>query len=204
QTCYSQSDNQLNTLRNLSEIEFNKGNYSNALQYNIQALKFAENNSNCDEIAFATMNVARMQYYLNHRLLALKTFRSSLKLIDSCKIDSLRYRVFHNIGTIYSEIQQLDSSLHYLKKAINILNKTNKYAELTRTNIVIAALYIERMGNATEGEKYIIQAEKFAELSKDSLLIAFSTSKRGGWYFANNDYPTALVLYNKAFNIYKR
>lgn len=196
--------NQLSKYYLLSEKKFNEGNYVEALKINIQALKLAENQNNCDEIVYANMQVARMQYFLNNRPLALNSFLNTEKIIDSCNIDSLRYKVYHNIGTIYSEIQQLDSSLFYLMKSLTILNKTEKYAELTRTNVVIAALYIERMANPSEGEKYLVQAEKYAALSKDSLLIAFATSKRGGWYFSKKDYKNALVFYDIAFNIYQR
>lgn len=201
-TVYSQ--NQLNHYYKLSEEQFNGGNYANALELNIKALKLAELTNKCDEIAYATMQVAKMQYYLNNRLLALNTLLTSERLIDSCGVDSLRYKVYHNIGSIYSEINQLDSSLFYLKKALTILNNTKKYNDLTRTNVVISALYIERMSNIKEGNKYLIQAEKCAKLSKDSLLIAFSTSKRGGWYFAKKDYKNALMLYENALHIYKR
>ncbi len=188
----------------LSEKKFNEGNYAEALQLNIKALKLAESKNKCDEIVYANLQVGKMQYYLNNRSLSLKTFLTTEKLIDSCGIDSLRYKVYHNIGSIYSEIWELDSSLLYLKKALTILNKTENYAELTRTNAVIAALYIERRNNTTEGEKYLIPAEKFAELSKDSLLISFVAAKRGRWYYGKKEYENTLILYNKAFNIYQR
>lgn len=187
----------------LSEKKFNTGNYSEALQLNIKALKVAEKQNNCNEIAYAKIQVARMQYYLNHRHLALNTFLVTEKLIDSCKIDSLRYKIYHNVGSIYSEIQQLDSSIFYLKKALYILNKTENYTELTRTNAVIASIYIDRYANTTEGEKYLIQAEKFAALSKDSLLIAYAINKRGRWYYEKKDYQNALMFYNKSLSIYQ-
>ncbi len=196
--------NQLHKYYQLAEEKFNEGNYAEALQLNIKALKLAEKQYKCDEIVYANLQVGRMQYYLNHRHLALHTFLATEKLIDSCNIDSLRYKVYHNIGSIYSELQQLDSSLFYLKKALTIINKTEKYTELTRTNVVIAGLYIERMADPAEGEKYLIEAEKFAELSKDSLLIAFAISKRGGWHYAKKEYEKALMTYNKAFEIYQQ
>lgn len=196
--------NQIHNYYRLSEKKFNEGKYAEALQLNIKALKLAENQNKCDEIVYANLQVGKMQYYLNNRSLALKTFLTAEKLIDSCGIDSLRYKVYHNIGSIYSELWQLDSSLFYLKKALTILNKTENYTELTRTNAVIAALYIERRNNTTEGEKYLIPAEKFAELSKDSLLISFVAAKRGRWYYGKKEYESALILYNKAFNIYQR
>lgn len=203
-TVLGQSINPLHKYYQLSEIKFNEGNYAEALQLNIKALKLAEEQNNCNDITYAFMQVAKMEYYLNDRILALSTLLTAEKLIDSCKIDSLRYKVYHNIGSIYSELQQLEQSLNYLKKALAILNKTKNYAELTRTNVVVAALYIERMANTYEGEKYLIQAEKFATLSNDSLLIAFSVSKRGGWYFAKKEYQKALLYYNQALQIYKR
>lgn len=186
-----------------SENKFHEGKYAEALALNIKALKLAEKRNNCAEITHANMQVARMQYYLNHRILALSTLLHSEKLIDSCGIDSLRHKVYHNIGSIYSEIQQLDSSLLYLKKALSILNGSTLFADIVRSNIVIAALYIERKQDAVEGDFYLRQAEKYLPLTKDSVLLAFTISKRGRWYYEKKDFTNTLLLYNKALSIYR-
>ena len=200
---YGQSKHQLHDYYHLSEQKFNEGEYADGLQLTIKALKLAEKQTNCHEIVYANMQVARMHYYLNERTVALKKFLTTEKLIDSCNTDSLRYKVYHNIGSIYSEIQKLDSALYYLKKALAILKNSNKYIELTRTNVVIAGLYIERMENTTEGGKYLGQAEKYAKLSKDSIIIAFTTAKRGSWHNVKKEFKEALVFYEKALGIYQ-
>jgi signal transduction histidine kinase len=187
----------------VSEKKFNEGDYDEALKLNIKALKFAEKQNDCHEIAYANMQVARMHYFLNNRRLALNSFIETKKLIDSCKIDSLKSKLFHNIGTIYSEFNELDSALINLNKALKYLQKQNKYIDLARTHNVIASIFIEKIGNIAEGDKHLIQAEKFSKLSNDSLLIAFTISKRGRWFYEKKDFKKALELFNESFIIYK-
>ncbi len=201
---FGQITDQLSKYYQLSEKKFNEGEYADGLQLTFKALKLAEKQNNCHKIAYANMQVARMHYYLNERNVALKKFLSTEKLIDSCNVDSLRYKVYHNIGSIYSELNQLDSAMIFLTKSLTILNKTDNYVELTRTNALIAALYIERLNNINEGDKYLIQAEKYAKLSKNSILIAFATAKRGRWYYEKEEYEKALTIYNEAFIIYQQ
>ncbi|MES2588860.1 MAG: ATP-binding protein [Bacteroidota bacterium] len=187
----------------IAEKKFNHGNYAEALELNTKALKIAEKQNDCNEIAYAKMQVAKMLYFLNNRRLALNSFIETKKLLDSCNIDSLKYKLYHNIGTIYSEFNELDSSLVNLNKALRFLKNTKKYTELTRTHVVIAGLFIERMGNISDGDKHLIEAEKFSILSKDSLLIAFTISKRGRWFYEKKDYKKAFIFYNKSLLIYE-
>ncbi len=187
----------------ISEKKFNEGNYVEALKLNIKALKIAEKQKSCDEIAYAEMQVAKMHYFLNNRRLALKSFIETKKRVQLCKIDSLESRLYHNIGTIYSEFNELDSALVNLNKALKYIQKQKKYSDLTRTHNVIASIYIERMGNIVEGDKHLIQAEKFSKLTNDSLLIAFTISKRGRWFYEKKDFKKALLLFNESMLIYK-
>jgi len=186
-----------------SEVLFNAGNYAEALQLNMQALRLAEKSYICADIAFANMQVARMQYYLNNKVISLQSLLATEKQIDSCGVDSLKYKVCHNIGAIYSEFLQFDSALFYLKMALNKVINTNRYADISRTNSILASIFLERKSEPIEGGKYLVEAEKYALLSKDTILIAFAISKRGRWYFENKNYKAALNFYNTAYELYE-
>ncbi|MBK6983469.1 MAG: hypothetical protein IPH32_01335 [Bacteroidetes bacterium] len=170
---------QIQELYKKSALEFKIGKYDDALITNINALKLAEQSKSCDQIAFAYLQVGKMQYYNKDRRQALVYFFKSKTLADSCKIDSIQHIVNHNIGAMYVELRITDSALFYLNTAINILKITNKYADLSKVNAVIADLYLVNNRDYVEAEKYIIEAEKYANKSNNITWVAFAKMKRG-------------------------
>lgn len=196
--------NKINDLYYLSLKQFNEGKYVEALGSNIKALKFAEETKNCSQIAYAHIQVGKMHYYLKDKRQTLKSLFVAKRLVDSCGIDSLKHKVLHNIGAMYTELKKTDSALFYLNSALSYLKKTNNYVALSRGNAVIADLYTNVTGNISEAEKYIMEADKCAKLSKDTLCIAFVETKRGGLAFIKKDYAEALKRYKLAYSIYNK
>jgi signal transduction histidine kinase len=186
--------------------QFKTGKYDDALITNIQALKLAEASKNCDEIAYAYLQVGKMQYYNKERRQALSYFFKSKELADSCHIDSIQHIIYHNIGAMYVELRVIDSALLHLKKAKDILELTAKYADLSKVNGVIADLYLFKkpLPEYEEAEKYILEAERFAEKSQDNTWIAFAKMKRGILYERSKKYESALQSFNDALQLYSK
>lgn len=204
------SDNSLTGQSQIQELykksarEFKIGKYDDALITNINALKLAEQSKSCDQIAFAYLQVGKMQYYNKDRRQALAYFFKSKTLADSCKIDSIQHIVNHNIGAMYVELRITDSALFYLNTAINILKITNKYADLSKVNAVIADLYLVNNRDYVEAEKYIIEAEKYANKSNSITWVAFAKMKRGILLERLKKYDAALDTLNSALQLYNQ
>ncbi|MES2762556.1 MAG: ATP-binding protein [Bacteroidota bacterium] len=188
----------------VSNEQFNTGKYVEALNTNLEALKIVERTNSCLDIAYGNMQVGRMYYYLKDKRLALNTFFVAKKYIDSCGIDSLKHKVYHNIGAMYVELGKADSALLYLNKSLTILSLTKRYTELARINSVIADLHISITFNIKEAEKFVCQAEKFAELSGDMKETIFAKIKRGGLYRRQNLLNKAFVCYGEALQSYEK
>lgn len=193
----------ISELYKLSKTQFNRGSYDEALKTNIKALQLAEKNGICDEIAYANIMVANMHYYLKDKRLALKNYFTAKQIIDSCGVDSLICRIHHNIGAMYTELAQTDSALLFLNKALKSLNNTQRYADLAKTNSVIADLHLCRTFNLIEAEKYIKEAEKFAQMSGSKHEIIFAKIKRAGLCFRKKEIQSSLHLYKEALAEYE-
>ncbi len=183
--------------------QFKIGKYDDALITNINALKLAEKNKNCNQIAFAYLQVGKMYYYNKERRQALSYFFKSKNLADSCRIDTILHIVNHNIGAMYVELRITDSALIFLHKSRNLLELTDKYADLSKVNAVIADLYLyNKNANLHEAEKYILEAEKYAEKSQNKTWIAFALMKRGLLYERLKQYNLALKTFGSALKLY--
>lgn len=195
--------NTLSELYRLSAEGFKNGKYDDALIANIKALKIAEQNKDCPQIAYAYLQIGKMQYYNKDNRQALNYFFKSLKAIDSCHVDSLRHIAYHNIGSIYTELSKIDSALLFLEKSKNILEKTNNYASLSKVNAVMAELYLLKLNNYKQAEQHIIKAEEYAQLSKDKKWIAFALMKRGILCKMQKNYSKSLLSFKAALKNYE-
>lgn len=197
---FSQDD--FSDLYKTSNQQFKIGKYDDALITNIKALKLAEKSNNCDQIAYANLQVGKMQYYNKERRQALHYFFKAKALADSCKIDSIQEIVYHNIGAMYVELRVEDSALIFLNKTIKLIENTNKYSKLSMVNAVIADLHLNNTYNLEEAEKYILESERYAKLSQNKTSIAFATIKRGILFQKFKNYNQALVAFNSGLQLY--
>jgi signal transduction histidine kinase len=196
------SQTKISDLYKKSYEQFKIGKYDDALITNISALKLAEKSNSCDQIAFAYLQVGKMQYYNKERRQALFYFFKSKSLADSCKIDSIQHIIYHNIGAMYVELRINDSALIFLHKASDILQFTNKFSDISKINAVIADLHLNNTSDYVEAEKYILTAEHYAYKSNNKIWIAFAKMKRGILYVRLKNYHQAIKVFQEALNLY--
>lgn len=201
-SCQLKCQSQISDLYKKSFEQFKIGKYDDALITNINALKLAEKSNNCDQIAFAYLQVGKMHYYNKDRRQALHYFFKSKILADSCVIDTIQHIVNHNIGAMYVELRIVDSALIFLNKAKDLLEFTTKYADISKVNAVIADLHLYKTTDYAEAERYILEAEKYALRSNNKTWIAFAKMKRGILYERLKKYEEALVVLNSALQLY--
>jgi len=115
---------QRNDLLKEAVIKFVKGDYAAALNLNIKALEKAQAENNCLLEAYATHQIGKMHYYLRDRHLALSWMMKANELARNCGVDSIERKTLHNIGSMYQELDQPDSSLYYYTKAKVLLDQT--------------------------------------------------------------------------------
>lgn len=189
-------------LYKISAKQFKEGKYIEALNTNINALKLAEKTNDCSVIGYGHMKVGNMYYYLKNRRIALQSYSSALRYLESCHTDTLIHKVYNNMGGVYTELQITDSALFYLNKSLTILRKTKRYTELSRINAVIADLHINTTLDLEKAELFINNAEYYARLSGDSAQKTFAKIKRGDLYSKKKLYNEALKFYKEALDEY--
>jgi len=183
--------------------KFSGGDYAGALQCDIKALERAQKENNCVLEAYATHQVAKMHYYLKDRRLSLSWMFKANHLAVECKVDSIIQRTLHNIGSIYQEINQPDSSLFYYMQAKTLLDKTQNWSELSTLYGVMGELCNRALNRDADAKVYTDLCEKYARLSKDTVKLAFSFMKRGNFSTFHRDYKKAEQYYVIAKQLYR-
>ena len=180
------------------------GQYAEALNDNIKALRIIEKGNNCAKHANAYLQVGRMYYFLHDRKMALQFFYKTRKCVDSCKLDSLKYGALYNIGTMYTEMGNVDSALLYLNRAKAQAQIDNDYAELAKVNAVIADLYIIKVHNLELAKKYIDEAEEQVAKTDDTELKAFVQIKYAIYYRFLKNHALSIVHAKNALLLYEK
>ncbi len=196
-----------NTVKELflnANNNFTKGNYAEALNCNIKALKIIEEGKDCALHAYGYLQVGTMYYFVHDKKTALQYFYKSLRYADSCKVDSLMHKALHNIGSIYTEQGKIDTALYYLTKAKQILETTKNYSDLAKINAVLAQLYFNAPADYDKAKLYIDEAEKNVEKTTDDNWKAFVQIKYAIYYKSTNNLPSAIRHAKSALQLYEK
>lgn len=198
------SQNKVNELINDSKTAFNTANYQEGLKLALKALKEAEKTNDPINLANANLQVGVAYYYNNQdRKEDLDFFYAAKKYIYQANIDSLKPRINHNIGAVYTEIGEIDSAEFYFKEVFSLLANTNKYVELSKSCAVLAELNFHKE-NLPMALKYIEKAEKYAKLSKSDADYAFARIKRALYHVEQKQYKEAIPYYEEVKAIYEK
>lgn len=198
------SQNKVNELINDSKKAFNTANYQEGLKLALKALKEADKTKDPINLANANLQAGVAYYYNNQdRKEDLEYFYEAKKYIYLANIDSLKPRINHNIGAIYTELGELDSAEFYLKEVFSLLANTNKFVELSKSCAVLVELYFQKE-NFPMALKYIEKAEKYAKLSKSDSEYAFARIKRALYHVEQNQHKEAIPYYEEVKALYEK
>lgn len=201
---YTSAQSDFSELYKQSLKQAQSGNYTEALEYSLKALKLAEAKNNCDQIAYACNQVGKMYYYLKDKKSALHFFLSSYEKLLQCPADSIAIKSIGNVGVIYQEIGKLDSALYYYRVAEDIIKRSGTAMDITRLYAVMADMYVHHMKDSKKARYYITLADTFAVKSGKLECIAFVNMKYGFLYELESNLPLAQVFFEKALAQYKQ
>jgi protein O-mannosyl-transferase len=111
-----------NPIYNMAEIYYNLGDNSRAEELYTEALKY--------DTLYSNINVLWDNAYisLSAEKIVLKKFDEALVILNKAKsIYPLSYKIFNNIGYIYSSVGKYDSALYSFNKAIELEPNTPSY-----------------------------------------------------------------------------
>ncbi len=172
----------INTMLLLGNIYFELGKYKDAARVYSDALKLSPENPSL------LFNMGASMAKTGDEFAAAEYFKKA-GLSDSS--GEIAYRAYSRLGIIYTERNQYDQAVDYLKKA----SALRPGDPVSRYNLGIAYLKQNRKNEA------LAELEKAEELgSKDSEMV----EKIGEAYFSLNDYDRSLKTYNSLLKTRKR
>jgi signal transduction histidine kinase len=180
-----------------------EGNYAEALRINLNALADAEKTGNPVYLAYANTQVGNMYYWLKNKKSAVKSYMTAMAIIEKNSIDSMKAGIYHNTSVMYNELFVIDSALKYSGKAIAIFRKNKQYVKLSQALSALTDIYIIQLGDFRKSEELIDEAEKYARLSKNEVILAYAISKRSKLLAAQKKYKEAIEQLNMAGPIYR-
>ncbi len=172
----------VNTLLLMGNIYFETGKYRDAARIYSDGLKLSPENPSL------LFNMGASLAKTGDEFAAAEYFR---KAGSSDKTGEIAYRAYSRLGVIYTERNQLDEAVDYLKKATSL----RPGDPVSRYNLGIAYLKQNRKKEALEE---FAKAEDLG--SKDMEMM----EKIGEAYFSLNDYERSLKTYNSLLKTRKR
>lgn len=167
------------------------------------ALKYGEKYNNIEQILQAKLNIG--EYFLDNGNYerAKKYFFDVLKN-KKYENNAIKAATLNKIGVV-NYFQSKDSiAMYYLKKSLNIYNKTAKKYLQEKGQILNLISYIHnREGNYSEALDFHFQALKVREEFGDKNEIAKSYNSIGLFYVNQGDYKSSMSYYKKSLKISK-
>jgi signal transduction histidine kinase len=184
----------------------NKGNYPEALNNYLAALKIFEKYKFIKGIAGSHQNVGHIYWAQRNFPEALKHYLSALKIFEELKDKDALGGIYNNIGLVHENQGNYQEALKYYNDAIKMYTEAgNKWALIDRY-FNIGFLY-EDQGNYDEALKNHLAALKVSEEigTKDGIAASYSNiadvySKQGSLSESLKNYSQAAKLYQETGN----
>lgn len=130
----------INTYNTLAALYGRQGDYDAAIEYYQQALNFATRQQSAQQargIAGIYNNIAITYQQKKDYVQALKNFRQYYSILSQQEFSLKEHIVFYNnLGVNYLKMEQCDTALHYIQKALDLLAlEDNKSYTYTYTNL---------------------------------------------------------------------
>lgn len=169
----------------LANTAFTQSDFSNSLQYYIEAQKISNKLANCSYSIKNQLNIVRVSYYLGEKKEALKSLRKIKKALVECPDDTLKHDMLYKLGVIYQETQSPDSARIALHACFECCEKWLSDKKKAQILAVIGENYWVGLRQPKKGYKYFLKAKKYANASGDLNSRAFANVKLGGFYEGN-------------------
>jgi signal transduction histidine kinase/Tfp pilus assembly protein PilF len=182
-----------------------RGNPGQALSYNLQALKIAEEINEPENIALSLANIGIIYFDLEELDKAEDYYQRALKINTAQGYELAISQNLGNLGNVYSGLKQDAKAIEYYSKAAVISQKINDLQSQSVWLGSIGGIYFE-MGNYPDALKYTSNALAIAEKTRNTRIIAFNSSVLGDIYFemAKENKAREKELYEKSIASFNR
>ena len=103
------------------------GNYTRALEFNIQKLKLEEKRNNPRNLSSVLMNIGIVYVFQEEYRKALEYYWKADSVMNQFNVKDLRYNIVLNLGDVFDRLDVSDSALIYFNKSLELANKPEDY-----------------------------------------------------------------------------
>lgn len=201
--CFAQKTT-ISNLHQQAEQKFIEGNYTLALQLNMEAQQLADKMGDCKQKSYATYRVGRAYYYLQNKRETIVIFKQILKDLASCPNDSVLRKTLSGLGAIYHEIGVGDSALYYMHLAGKFIEKSGTDAEKSTHYGIMGEVYHAHKYSRSQIIPYFDKCRKYAFATNNPVTIGFAFMKIGHFYRFTFNYKMAIACYDSALMFYTK
>jgi len=182
-------------------LETMRGNYAEALKYDLQCAKLYTASKDSSELALALMDVGSdyrdMGEYEEGYIYMIKAYQMAKRHTNiPTHDDSLTMSIaLHNIGTVFMELGQFDAALGHLQASAKISEAINDPEGVPYSADEIGELY-RRKGDFKKSEEYLTKGLKEARKLKIRFLIPRIQSRLANLYLDKQDFAKSLLYYD--------
>lgn len=103
------------------------GNYSRALEFNIQKLKLEEKRNKPRNLSSVLMNIGIVYVFQEEYRKALEYYWEADSVMNQFNVKDLRYNIVLNLGDVFDRLDVSDSALMFFNKSLELANKPEDY-----------------------------------------------------------------------------
>lgn len=119
------------------------GNYTQALELNIQKLKLEEKRNNPRSLASVIMNIGIVYVYQGEYRKALDYYTKADSIINKFDVTDFKYSIVLNLGDVYDRLNISDTALIYFNKSLKIANELNDNSRIGKSHTGLGHSYLK-------------------------------------------------------------
>ena len=184
----------------LGNFYYFKGDYSNALQNNLESLRISEVQQDTARIAFTLLNIGNI--YKDMRLYAQshENYKKALKIYLATGDVRRIAMIYNNTGIVFQKEGKYKEAEKYYLQSKHIRDSINDQTELLSTLINLGSLY----NDLKQYQRALLnfnQAVRMAKQQNDKNALAVSTLNMAHAYEKTGNFTEAIRLYQNSLSI---
>lgn len=173
-------------------VEFEKGNYNDALSIYIEALKIKENIKDLKGEATVLQNTAGIYYEQNHPEKAVDLYLKALKIKIQLGDKAGESNIYLNLGNVAESLNNLNEATNHYRKAEQLAKEVNDSINVAVADRCMSNIFLKQ-GKIDEAEQLAYSAYKYLRLRNNrnytqTLILLGKVHGRIGNYHKSADY----------------
>ncbi len=182
---------------NIGLVYESEGNFTNARNYYLSAMKIVKGISNLHIQAYIFNSIADFYSSRGNELKALEYYLDAVKLNEKFGNKDEMAKGYNNIGVLYKSEEDYSKAMLYFAQALNSAKDGGNIKIQANIESNIASCYYEK-GDYSNALNYDIQTLMLAQTIKSCGTEEVASSNIGLLYWKKSDYSKALQYYEKA------